>query len=111
MGAARGGRLTATNVTLKYLILWAWDLRPYQISGGPPWLDSSCYDIIATPEHPVRSWPGQHRNQQANDEKPSPPSGTTSASSSKPKKAWSEYSRPIGPKNPPKINPRIPLAI
>lgn len=53
MGAGRGGRVNATNVTLKYLILWAWDLRPYQISGGPPWLDSAAFDILATPEHPM----------------------------------------------------------
>jgi uncharacterized protein (TIGR03435 family) len=53
MSAAKGGRINATNVTLKYLILWAWDLRPYQVSGGPPWLDSAAFDIIATPEHPM----------------------------------------------------------
>jgi uncharacterized protein (TIGR03435 family) len=53
MSAAKGGRINATNVTLKYLILWAWDLRPYQISDGPTWLDSAAFDIIATPEHPM----------------------------------------------------------
>lgn len=53
MSAAKGGRVNAASVTLKYLILWAWDIRPYQISGGPPWLDSAAFDIIATPEHPM----------------------------------------------------------
>jgi len=53
LSAAPGGRINATNVTLKYLILWAWDLHPYQISGGPPWLDSATFDIIATPQRPL----------------------------------------------------------
>lgn len=36
-----GGRLNATNTTLKSLTEFAWDVRSYQISGGPPWLDSA----------------------------------------------------------------------
>lgn len=49
-----GGRLNVTNTTLKSLIEFAWDVRSYQISGGPPWLDSTSWDIIANPDHPVR---------------------------------------------------------
>lgn len=46
---APGGRFQATNVTPKALIMLAYDIRPYQLSGGPSWLDSEHYDIVATP--------------------------------------------------------------
>ena len=52
-GFSAGGRFTATNVTVKYLVQWAWNLRAYQIIGGPSWLDSAQYDIIAIPEQAV----------------------------------------------------------
>lgn len=48
-----GGRLTATNTTLKTLMVFAWDVHSYEIAGGPPWLDSAGWDIVATPEHHV----------------------------------------------------------
>jgi len=48
-----GGRLVTTYATLKALIGFAYNLRDYQISGGPNWLDSTGYDILASPEHPV----------------------------------------------------------
>jgi uncharacterized protein (TIGR03435 family) len=48
-----GGRLVTTNATLKVLIGFAYNLRDYQISGGPSWLDSIGYDILATPDHPA----------------------------------------------------------
>lgn len=44
-----GGRLNMTNMTLKGMIGYAWDLQPFQISGGPAWLDSSRYDVTAKP--------------------------------------------------------------
>jgi bla regulator protein BlaR1 len=47
---AGGGNLNAINVTLKTLIGYAYDVRGYQISGGPPWIDSERYDILAKPE-------------------------------------------------------------
>jgi bla regulator protein blaR1 len=52
-----GGRLNATNATLKVLIGFAYNVRDYQVSGGPSWLDTVGYDIIATPEHPVDPTP------------------------------------------------------
>jgi uncharacterized protein (TIGR03435 family) len=52
-----GGRLNATNATLKALVGFAYNVRDYQISNGPNWLDSAGYDIIATPEHPVDPTP------------------------------------------------------
>jgi uncharacterized protein (TIGR03435 family) len=46
-----GGRLVATGATLKNLMQWAYGVQDYQISGGPTWLDSTGYDILAEPEH------------------------------------------------------------
>jgi bla regulator protein BlaR1 len=45
-----GGGLSVTNMTLKELIVIAYRVQPFQISGGPPWLDSLHYDIVAKPE-------------------------------------------------------------
>jgi bla regulator protein blaR1 len=41
------GRFTATNVTLRMLIRNAYQLQDFQISGGPGWLNSDHYDIVA----------------------------------------------------------------
>jgi uncharacterized protein (TIGR03435 family) len=41
------GRFTATNVTLRLLIRDAYQLQDFQISGGPSWLNSDHYDIVA----------------------------------------------------------------
>ena len=43
------GILNATNVTLKMLVEYAYDVRDYQISGGPNWFDSERYDVLAKP--------------------------------------------------------------
>ena len=42
-----GGRFTATNNTLRALILNAYGISasPYLLSGGPSWIDSETYDI------------------------------------------------------------------
>jgi uncharacterized protein (TIGR03435 family) len=45
----RGG-LTATNVTLRALIRNAYGLQDFQIAGGPGWVDSDRFDIIAKAE-------------------------------------------------------------
>jgi uncharacterized protein (TIGR03435 family) len=42
-----GGRFTATNVTLRALIIGAYQLQDSQIAGGPDWLDSDRFDIAA----------------------------------------------------------------
>jgi uncharacterized protein (TIGR03435 family) len=41
------GRFTALNVTVKQLILSAYDRRASQIAGGPDWMDSQLFDILA----------------------------------------------------------------
>jgi uncharacterized protein (TIGR03435 family) len=45
-----GGRLSIANMTLKNLIAIAYEVRPFQLSGGPSWTDSESYDIEAKPE-------------------------------------------------------------
>jgi uncharacterized protein (TIGR03435 family) len=47
------GRLTANNVTLKRCIMGAWGVGPNQISGGPEWLDSDRFEIVASAGQPV----------------------------------------------------------
>jgi uncharacterized protein (TIGR03435 family) len=45
-----GGRFTATNVTLKMLIRQAYQLQDFQIVGGPSWMTSDHFDIVAKAE-------------------------------------------------------------
>ena len=42
-----GGRLTATNQTLRNLIRNAFNLQPDQMIGGPDWMASDRYDVVA----------------------------------------------------------------
>lgn len=42
-----GGRFRATNITLKGLLRTAYDVRGFQISGGPTWLDAHRFDVEA----------------------------------------------------------------
>ena len=45
-----GGRFTATNNTVRALILNAYNqIPPYLLSGGPSWIDSEAYDVDAKP--------------------------------------------------------------
>jgi uncharacterized protein (TIGR03435 family) len=48
-----GGRLEVINMTLKAIIENAYNIQPFQISGGPGWMDSDHYDISAKSEKPV----------------------------------------------------------
>ena len=45
--ASAGGRLTAENMPLRLLIQRAYDVRPFQISDGPSWINTERYDIVA----------------------------------------------------------------
>ena len=45
-----GGGLYATGVTLKLLMVEAYGVKPFQISGGPKWIDEDCWSIQATAE-------------------------------------------------------------
>jgi uncharacterized protein (TIGR03435 family) len=42
-----GGRFTATNVSLKMLIGLAYNVRNFQLTGGPVWIDSARFDVDA----------------------------------------------------------------
>jgi Protein of unknown function (DUF3738) len=45
-----GGGIEAINVSLKELILFAYDLREQQLAGGPAWLDNDRYNVVAKPK-------------------------------------------------------------
>jgi uncharacterized protein (TIGR03435 family) len=48
-----GGRLTATSVPLRLLILSAYGVQDFQLVGGPSWQTSRRFDIAAKAENPA----------------------------------------------------------
>ncbi len=46
-----GGLMQMTNVTLRMLVRFAWRVSDPQISGGPKWMDSTRFDIVAKAGH------------------------------------------------------------
>ena len=42
-----GGRVTVTNMPLRALITFAYQLAPFQLAGGPSWLASDRFDMVA----------------------------------------------------------------
>jgi uncharacterized protein (TIGR03435 family) len=48
------GRLNAHYVTLKRCIMGAYNVGPHEISGGPNWLDSDRYEILAKAGQPIQ---------------------------------------------------------
>src|SRR5689334_13425269 len=44
-----GGRLRITNLTLANMIREAYQVKYYQVSGGPAWLDTDRFNIEAKP--------------------------------------------------------------
>src|SRR5262245_56074988 len=49
--AQPGGRFTATNMTSRGLIRFAYELQDYQLEGGPEWATNERYDITARADH------------------------------------------------------------
>lgn len=47
LGLQPGGRFSATNVTARLLIRQAYDVQDFQIVGGPDWLGSDRFDVVA----------------------------------------------------------------
>ena len=45
-----GGRFNATNMPVRALITFAYQLQPFQLEGGPDWVRSARYDIVAKAE-------------------------------------------------------------
>jgi hypothetical protein len=43
-----GGRLVTANATLRMLILLAYQVLPFQLAGGPDWMESAGFDIDST---------------------------------------------------------------
>ena len=50
----RHDRLDANNVTLKRCIMGAYGVGPHQISGGPDWLTSDRFEILAKADRPIK---------------------------------------------------------
>lgn len=48
VGMPGNGRFTITNMPLAELIRFAYELQPFQLTGGPDWLDSQRFDVTAT---------------------------------------------------------------
>jgi len=48
-----GERFTATNAPLRVLIMMAYSVADWQMSGGPGWMNSKYFDIEAKPERPA----------------------------------------------------------
>lgn len=40
-----GRRFMITNMNLKYMVQWAWNLQAKQVAGGPSWMDDTRFDI------------------------------------------------------------------
>ncbi|HYL75938.1 MAG TPA: M56 and DUF3738 domain-containing protein [Bryobacteraceae bacterium] len=47
---APGGRVNINNINVKFLIQQAYQVRDFQITGGPGWIGSDRYDIVAKGE-------------------------------------------------------------
>src|SRR5262245_37267692 len=56
-----GGRMTATNMPVRPMLLFAYDLAQYQLVGGPSWLTTDSFDIVAKMDgDPVPATPGSN---------------------------------------------------
>ena len=53
IGVQPGGRYTATNVPLRFLIRNAYGIQDFQLVGAPDWIDSERFDIIAKAESDI----------------------------------------------------------
>jgi uncharacterized protein (TIGR03435 family) len=64
---APGGRFSASNVTLRFLVKIAYQLHDDQISGGPNWLDSKRFDIEANSDPPFGGDPRSMKDEERNE--------------------------------------------
>jgi uncharacterized protein (TIGR03435 family) len=57
-----GGRVTVTNMALRGLVAFAYQVGPFQLVGGPSWMETDKFDITAKMEgNPEWSGPGSGR--------------------------------------------------
>ena len=49
-GSPDPGQITVNGMPVKFLLTWAYDMKPYQVT-GPAWLDSERFDILAKVPH------------------------------------------------------------
>src|SRR5882672_366710 len=45
-----GGRFKASATTVKYLMEWAYTIQPSQHTGGPSWMGTERFDVVAKAE-------------------------------------------------------------
>jgi uncharacterized protein (TIGR03435 family) len=55
LSSSPGARLTTANATVKMLVYLAYQVMPFQVSGGPTWLGSDGFDIKAKAADPHAS--------------------------------------------------------
>src|SRR5580692_8575508 len=55
------GDLTIENAPLRTIVAFAYDVREFQVSGGPKWMDTDRYNIIAKPPRTVAAMQGGER--------------------------------------------------
>ena len=50
VGFPGNGRFNVTNMSLRELIRFAYEVQPFQLTGGPGWIDNERFDVTATTE-------------------------------------------------------------
>ncbi len=55
IGPMPGGGLRVECLPLKSIVTWAYEIQNYQITGGPAWMESLRWNILATAPHPTDS--------------------------------------------------------
>jgi bla regulator protein blaR1 len=50
-----GDGVTVVNMQLRELITWAYQIQSFQLEGGPDWIASARFDMVAKPEREVPS--------------------------------------------------------
>ena len=54
VGVAPGGRVTVTNVPVRFMIRFAYNVQDFQIDAGPAWMNTENYDIVAKASENIR---------------------------------------------------------